>query len=114
MNCFRDFVHPSRRDDAELRQLVHDMGDDIGVEAFIRQQTAVMAGRTRGRRWRGSSVRRWCCPATRTTPSRIRCRSEMADGIPGAKLVILPNCGHLPQPEQPQATTDALVEWLRI
>ena len=38
---------------------------------------------------------------------------EMADGIHGAKLVILPNCGHLPQPEQPQATADALVEWLR-
>src|SRR3981189_2282193 len=28
---------------------------------------------------------------------------EMADGIPGAKLVILAACGHLPQPEQPQA-----------
>jgi len=39
---------------------------------------------------------------------------EMAGGIPGAKLVILPNCGHLPQPEQPQATADALVEWMRM
>jgi pimeloyl-ACP methyl ester carboxylesterase len=38
----------------------------------------------------------------------------MADGIHGAKLVILSNCGHLPQPEQPQATAEALVEWLRI
>ena len=37
----------------------------------------------------------------------------MADGIHGAKLVILENCGHLPQPEQPQATAAALVEWLR-
>ncbi|MEA2823207.1 MAG: hypothetical protein QOJ86_5211, partial [Bradyrhizobium sp.] len=38
---------------------------------------------------------------------------EMADGIPGAKLVILAACGHLPQVEQPQAAADALVEWLR-
>ncbi len=38
----------------------------------------------------------------------------MADGIHGAKLMILPHCGHLPQAEQPQATADALVEWLRI
>ena len=38
---------------------------------------------------------------------------EMASDIPGAKLVILPNCGHLPQLEQPQATADALVEWLQ-
>ena len=38
---------------------------------------------------------------------------EMADNIHNAKLVILPNCGHLPQVEQPQATADALAEWLR-
>ena len=38
---------------------------------------------------------------------------EMANGIPGAKLVILPDCGHLPQLELPQATADALVEWMR-
>src|SRR5438105_441877 len=38
---------------------------------------------------------------------------EMADGIAGAKLVIIPECGHCPQPERPQATIDALVEWLR-
>ena len=39
---------------------------------------------------------------------------EMADGIAGAKLVIIPDCGHCPQPERPQATIAALVEWLRI
>ena len=38
---------------------------------------------------------------------------EIASGIPGAKLVVLSNCGHLPQLEQPQATADALVEWVR-
>ncbi len=40
---FSGFVHPSRREDASLRQLVHDMGDDVGVEAFVRQQTAVIS-----------------------------------------------------------------------
>src|SRR5438309_5876886 len=32
------FVHPSRHGDASLRQLVPDMGDDVGVDGFIRQQ----------------------------------------------------------------------------
>ena len=36
----------------------------------------------------------------------------MAENIHNAKLVILADCGHLPQPEQPKATADALVEWL--
>ena len=39
---FPGLVHPSRQDDADLRQLVYDMGDDVGPEAFIRQQTAVI------------------------------------------------------------------------
>ena len=40
--------------------LVHDMGDDVGPEAFVRQQTAVIgpAGFA-ARRWRGSNARRW-------------------------------------------------------
>jgi len=37
----------------------------------------------------------------------------MADGIAGAKLVVLANCGHLPQPEQPEATAQALTGWLQ-
>ena len=96
-----------------LRQLVHDMGDDVGVEAFIRQQTAMIS------RPDSRPTLAWIkCPTLvltgdedNTIPNSLS--MEMADGIPGAKLVILPDCGHLPQPEQPQATADALVEWLR-
>jgi pimeloyl-ACP methyl ester carboxylesterase len=113
-DLFPGFVHPSRRDNAELRQLVHDMGDDIGADAFVRQQTAVI-GRADSR----PSLAWIKCPTLvltgdedNTIPNALS--AEMADGIHGAKLVILQNCGHLPQVEQPQATADALVEWLRI
>jgi pimeloyl-ACP methyl ester carboxylesterase len=111
---FAGFVHPSRRGDAALRQLVHDMGDDIGADAFVRQQTAVMS------RPDSRPILAWIkCPTLvltgdedHTIPNSLSV--EMADGIPGAKLTVLASCGHLPQPEQPQATADALVEWLRI
>ena len=84
-----------------------------GSEAFVRQQTAVIS------RPDSRPTLAWIkCPTLvltgdedNTIPNSLSV--EMADGIPGAKLVILPNCGHLPQPEQPQATADALVEWLR-
>jgi pimeloyl-ACP methyl ester carboxylesterase len=110
---FPGFVHPSRLGEAALRQLVHDMGDDIGVEAFVRQQTAIM-GRADSR-----PMMAWIkCPtlvltgdADNTIPNSLSV--EMAQGIPGAKLTILPSCGHLPQVEQPQASADALVEWMR-
>ena len=86
---FPGFVHPSRRDDADLRQLVYDMGDDVGAEAFVRQQTAIM-GRPDSR-----PTLAWIkCPTLvltgdedNTIPNSLS--KEMADGIHGAKLVIL-------------------------
>jgi pimeloyl-ACP methyl ester carboxylesterase len=113
-DLFPGFVHPSRRGDADLRQLVHDMGDDIGADAFVRQQTAVI-GRADSR----PTLAVISCPTLvltgdqdNTIPNSLSV--EIAEGVPGAKLTILTLCGHLPQPEQPQATADALVEWLRI
>jgi pimeloyl-ACP methyl ester carboxylesterase len=111
---FLGFVHPSRRDNADLRQLVYDMGDDLGPEAFVRQQTAIM-GRPDSR-----PTLAWIkCPTLvltgdedNTIPNSLSV--EMANGIPAAKLTILSQCGHLPQVEAPQATADALVEWMRI
>jgi pimeloyl-ACP methyl ester carboxylesterase len=112
-DLFAGFVHPSRREDAALRKLVQDMGDDVGADAFVRQQTAIMS------RPDSRPMLAWIkCPTLvltgdedNTVPNSLSV--EMAEGIPGAKLVILAACGHLPQPEQPQATADALVEWLR-
>jgi pimeloyl-ACP methyl ester carboxylesterase len=111
---FPGFVHPSRRQDAALRQLVYDMGEDVGAEAFVRQQQAMIS------RPDSRPVLAWIrCPTLvltgdedNTIPNSLSV--EMADGIHGAILVALPNCGHLPQAEQPQATADALVEWLRL
>ena len=90
------------------------MGDDIGANAFVHQQTAIIS------RADSRPSLAWIkCPTLvltgdedNTIPNSLSV--EMADGIHGAKLVILQNCGHLPQVEQEQATADALVEWLRI
>ena len=110
---FPGLVHPSRHGDASLRQLIHDMGEDVTVDGFICQQTAIMA-RSDSR----PSLAWIKCPTLvltgdedNTIPNSLS--KEMADGIHGAKLVILQDCGHMPQPEQPEATTAALVEWLR-
>lgn len=113
-DLFPGLVHPSRREDGALRKLIHDMGDDIGADAFVRQQTAIMS-RPDSR----PTLAVISCPTLvltgdedNTIPNSLS--NEMAGGIHGAKLVILANCGHLPQPERPEATADALVEWLRV
>jgi len=106
------FVHPSRQRDADLRKLVHDMGDDVGTSGFIRQQTAIM-GRTDSR----PTLAIIACPTLVLTGDQDNTIAnamsvEMAEGIRGARLVIIPECGHLPQPEQPQAAAAALETWL--
>ena len=109
---FPELVHPSRRDDADILELVHAQDEDVGVEGYLRQQTAIIA-RVDSRPTL-SAIR---CPtlvltgdADNTIPNAFS--KEMAEGIAGARLVILDRCGHLPQPEQPEATARALSEWL--
>ncbi|UWU91691.1 alpha/beta fold hydrolase [Bradyrhizobium sp. CB1015] len=109
---FPELVHPSRRDDAGILELVHAQDEDVGVEGYLRQQTAIIA-RVDSR----PTLATIKCPALvltgdtdNTIPNALS--KEMAEGIAGARLVILDRCGHLPQAEQPGATVRALTEWL--
>ena len=107
-----NFVHQSRRDEPGLNQVMHDMAEDVSVEAFVRQQTAIM---TRpDSRPILTAIR--CptlvltCDSDNTIPNKLS--QEMTDEIAGSWLVTLENCGHLPQIERPPETALALAEWL--
>lgn len=109
---FPELVHPSRRDDADILKLVQAQDEDVGVEGYLRQQTAIIA-RVDSR----PTLATIRCPTLvltgdtdNTIPNALS--KEMAEGIAGARLVILDRCGHLPQAEQPEATVQALTEWL--
>ncbi|HLJ37694.1 MAG TPA: alpha/beta fold hydrolase [Steroidobacteraceae bacterium] len=109
---FIRLVSPARRDDARLRATNRRMAEEVGPEAFVRQQSAIM-GRPDSRPGLASIA----CPTLvlvgeqdeLTPPERAR---EMAAGIRGAHLVTVPDCGHLSALEQPDAVTGALREWL--
>ena len=106
------FLHRDRPNYAHLTALVRQMAEDTGPEAFVRQQRAIIS-RPDSRPLLGS-IR---CPTTVlvgaddvATPPALN--KEIADGIPGAKLVVVPDCGHLSTLEQPEAVNAALVKWL--
>jgi pimeloyl-ACP methyl ester carboxylesterase len=107
------YVHPSRHADAALQRVVHAMAEDTGAGAFVRQLTAI---KTR--------------PDARALLAEIRCPTlvlvgdsdeatppalsqEMAEGIAGASLVVVPECGHLSTLEKPDAVNAALAEWMK-
>ncbi len=105
---FPRLVHTKRRGDDTLRELVRQMARDVGPESFVRQQTAII-GRPDSRPTLGA-IR---CPTLvivgdgdlLTPPERAE---EIAAGIAGAQLVVVPESGHLSTLEQPRAVTEAL------
>ena len=105
------YLHPNHRGERFVK-LVEQMADDVGVEGFIRQQRAIM-GRPDSR----SMLPGIKCPtlvlvgdSDAATPPELS--KEMADAIPGAKLVIVKECGHLSTIEQPAAVNAAMTQWL--
>lgn len=107
-------VHPARHNDMPLKQIHIDMCRDVGQEGYVRQQKALM-GRPDSRPLL-PSIR---CPALvlvgeqdALTPPVLA--EEIAAGIPGAKLVKVPDCGHLSTIERPEAVNAALSAWMEV
>ena len=49
--------------------------------------------------------------ADRAVPASNSVR--LAGMVPGARLLVMPGCGHVPQEEEPQAFADAVVDFLQ-
>jgi len=105
-------VHRKHHGDVTLREVNRRMAEETGAKAFVRQQQAIM---TRPDSRPGLAEIR--CPTLvlvgegdELTPPALA--QEIAAGIPGARLVIVPDSGHLSTLEQPAAVNEALVEWM--
>ncbi len=106
------YLNEKHRRDERLTTIVRQMIEETGPEAFVLQLKAIMS-RPDSRPLLGS-IR---CPTlvlvgdsdVATSPELNK---EIADGIPGAKLTIVPDSGHLTTLEQPEAVNAALAEWL--
>ena len=92
---FANFVHPALARDEQLHRIVLDMADDVGPDAFVWQLEAI-TGRIDSR----PTLAQIKCPTlvlTSDTDNMMPpdASSEIASGIPGAKLVNIQDCGHL-------------------
>lgn len=104
-------IHPSRLD-TPLAAEVMAMAERVGKDAFLRQQEAIMH-RVDSR----PHLARIAVPALvgvgaedALTPPALA--EEMAAMIPGARLRIFADAGHLPTMETPEAASAALAAWL--
>ncbi len=105
-------VHPSRVDDQPLVDIVQGMADRIGIEAYVRQQEAVMSRADFRPALRGIACPTLVLCGRQDAITPLTFHEEIAAGIRGARLVVLENCGHLATLEKPDEVNAALRAWL--
>lgn len=98
---------------AEVMALLVDMAENIGSITLIRQIRALQR-----RRDQQATLRRCKVPALvlcgeHDSLTPIKRHTFMAELIPYAELKVIEGAGHLPTLEQPEATTEALLDWLK-
>lgn len=91
---------------------VMEMAERVGREAFLRQQAAILGRPDSRGDLPGIAVPTMvvCGEADILTPPDLA--REIAEGIPGAALHVLPGCAHLPSMEEPERVTALMRSWL--
>src|SRR6266567_9191932 len=106
------YVHPARANDAALQADYLAMCHDVGPEAYVRQQKAIM-NRVDSRPLLASiRVPTLVLVGEQDAATPPALSDEMAAAIPGARLAKISACGHLSTMERPQAVTQELVAWM--
>jgi pimeloyl-ACP methyl ester carboxylesterase len=103
---------PAHLADVGITGTIESMALAVGKEAFVRQQEAII-GRVDSR----PHLKDIACP-TLVVAGRddqvmpVELLKEVADGIPGARLTVIEDCGHMAALEQPARVLEALLPWL--
>lgn len=105
-------VHPARHEDHALLGVFYDMAETVGIEGFARQTEAII----------GRADSRPLLDAIKVPTLVIAGEDdklippdqskEIAAGIAGAKLEMVPNCGHMGMIEMPDTYNKLLAAFL--
>ena len=88
------------------------MAERVGREAFLRQQSAILARPDSRPGLAAIAVPSLVAVGEADVLTPPELAREIAAGIPGAALHILPDCAHLPSMEAPEAVTALMRDWL--
>ncbi|PHQ67142.1 MAG: alpha/beta hydrolase [Sneathiella sp.] len=105
-------IHPSRMQDEDLKQRIYKMADDVGKEAFIRQETALLerVPLTESLQYITCPTLVLCGAEDKLIPAQVQ--QEMAIEIPTATYEEISHCGHLPTMEAPEKVIEYMRGWL--
>lgn len=102
----------ARHLDGPVAETVHAMAMRVEVDAYFRQQTAIMARIDQRPFLPQIKVPTLVGVGAEDALIPLPLSEEMAALIPGAELVIFPDAGHIPTLENPAAVAAAMRAWL--
>ncbi|WP_416897512.1 MAG: alpha/beta fold hydrolase [Minwuia sp.] len=106
------FVHPDRADETALIDAITGMATETGKNGFVNQTKAIM-GRVDSRpTCRTIDVPTLVLCGRQDTRTPIHMHEEMHGLIPGSRMVIIEDCGHLSPMERPDEVNTELRAWL--
>lgn len=97
---------------ADVLDLVVDMARDLGPEVFEAQSRALQRRPDQQETLRGVRVPSLVLCGAHDALCPVHRHELMAELIPDARLVVVPDAGHLPTLEQPEAVNAAMRAWL--
>lgn len=105
-------VHPDRQQDAALKAEVVGMMREVGADAFLRQQGAILQRIDSRPHLPAIACKTLALVGEQDALTPVAAAREIAAGVRGAQLVIIPDCGHMATMERPEAVNAALADWL--
>lgn len=104
-------VHPDRTS-GPVADTLRAMAGRVGGAAFLRQQRAILNRRDSSEDLPDIRVPTLIAVGDGDRVTPLRDAHEMAARIPGARLHVFEDCGHLPALEIPEETAALLRDWL--
>ena len=105
-------IHPDRLDDTALVDTVLAMAEGLGRDVFLRQQKAIMSRTDSRPHLPDIRVPTLVLCGRQDALTPVARHAEIAESIPGARLCIIEDCGHLSALERPEAVTALMRDWL--
>ncbi len=106
------FIHPARLAEQALTLTIKSMASNIGKDAFIRQQKAIMSRADSRTLLATIDCPTWVLCGRQDALTPLALHEELGAGIKGARLEVLEDCGHLSTLERPTEVNAALRRWL--
>jgi pimeloyl-ACP methyl ester carboxylesterase len=103
---------PAHTQDAGLVELMGSMARSVGARGQYHQQTAMLARPDSHQDLKRVDVPTPLICGRQDPVTPLADHEAMAACIPGSRLVVIEDCGHLSTIEQPVAVTQALGHWL--